>query len=112
MQTSQHKPTAESNRHRLTQRERVLELLQSRCGEWVGLPEILDLNIAQYGVRILELRRAGFCIENRQEGEHSRFRLLSGKSSATNDLSDPASTPKQPQSAQGELFTPGHRDLG
>jgi hypothetical protein len=91
---------------RLNQRERLLELLRSHNGAWVPLPEILDLHIAQYAARIFELRRAGYQIENRQEGEHSWFRLLG----FTAPVSAPASKPMQ--SAQGELFTPAHRDLG
>src|SRR4029077_3925120 len=104
--TSDHTNPAESNRRRPSQRERLLELLQSHGGAWVPLPEILDLQVAQYGARIFELRRAGYQIENRQEGEHTYFRLLG--------FTAPVSAPKHPQSVQGELFdlTPPHRDLG
>jgi hypothetical protein len=89
---------------RLNQRKRILELLRSHDGAWVPLPEILDLQVAQYGARILELRRAGYQIENRQEGEHSWFRLIG--------FTAPAPAPNQPQSAQGELFAAQHKDLG
>lgn len=47
-----------------TQAERILELLRSRSPEWIGLPELLDLRMACWKVRILELRRAGHRIEN------------------------------------------------
>jgi len=60
-----------------TQRHRLLTLLLSRSE--VPLPEILDLGIAQYGTRILELRRLGFRITNRRERRgrktYSYFRL-------------------------------------
>lgn len=59
----------------------ILRLLKSRAGEWVPLPEILELGCAQYNTRIKELRDEwGFPIENRTEtvnGErHSWFRLV------------------------------------
>jgi hypothetical protein len=59
-----------------TQKQRMLEKLQANYGHWVPLPEILGLGIAQYSARIFELRRAGYEIENRQEGDHSWFRLV------------------------------------
>lgn len=46
---------------RRTQADRVLALLRSK--EWVTLPEILDLRIANYRARISELRRRGYWIE-------------------------------------------------
>jgi hypothetical protein len=49
-----------------TQRDRILRLLTSRVDQWVPLPEILDLQIGQYNARILELRRAGYNIENKK----------------------------------------------
>ncbi len=52
---------------RQTQRSRIMELLRSRQGQWVSLPEILDLHIGQYNARILELRRSGIEIENKTE---------------------------------------------
>ena len=65
-----------------TQRDRILNLLQSRPGQWIPLPEILDLGIAQYSARVFELRREGHNIENRTEraGESRRswFRLVLG----------------------------------
>ena len=69
-----------------TQRDRILGLLIDAHGAWVPLPEILALGIAQYGARILELRRSGHSIENRHEtidgARHSWFRLASGPSQA------------------------------
>ena len=64
-----------------TQRDRILTLLRSRSGQWIPLPEILDLHIGQYGARILEARRAGIAIENRIERDdsgvvHSWYRLI------------------------------------
>jgi hypothetical protein len=59
---------------------RILHLLESRCGEWVPLPEILALGCAQYNARLHSLRRAGYVIENKTETignqRHSWFRLL------------------------------------
>ena len=49
------------------QSDRILGLLKEHAGQWVGLPEILDLHIGQYNARIFDLRRAGFQIENKIE---------------------------------------------
>ena len=49
----------------MTQGERLMALFESRPGEWIPLPEILALGIAQYNARIYELRREGKVIENR-----------------------------------------------
>ena len=67
-----------------TQRERLLHLLEESSGEWVPLPRILTLGIAQYSARIHELRRElkpkGWRIENRRRHNggavHSWFRLV------------------------------------
>jgi hypothetical protein len=65
---------------RATQRERVLHLLAEYDGEWVPLPAILHLGIAQYNARLFELRRKGYVIENRTETvdgvKHSWYRLV------------------------------------
>ena len=64
-----------------TQRDRILGLLIEARGEWVPLPTILGLGVAQYNARIFELRRLGFNVENRSEADpetgarHSWFRL-------------------------------------
>lgn len=63
------------NSKRLSQAERILKLLQERRGDWIPLPEILALGIAQYGARIHELRRDCYKIENRTD--HSDGRILS-----------------------------------
>lgn len=59
---------------------RILQLLEEARGSWVPLPRILDLKISQYSARILELRRKGHVIENRNlwiDGQRrSWFRLL------------------------------------
>jgi hypothetical protein len=69
-----------------TQRDRVLRLLEENGGQWVPLPRVLELGIAQYGARILELRRTGHRIENRVEHcngvVHSWFRLVPSKGQA------------------------------
>lgn len=67
---------------KITQQQRILNLLKSRPNEWVPLPQILDLHIAQYGTRIKELRASGHDIKNKTEwiaGEkHSWFRIVIG----------------------------------
>jgi hypothetical protein len=64
------------------QREQILRLLIDRRGEWVPLPDILRLGIAQYNARILELRALSFNIENDTfwcDGKKlSRYRLIPG----------------------------------
>jgi len=55
----------------MKQSDRILELLKLREGEWVPLPDILKLGIAQYNARIKELRAdlatQGYKIRNRWE---------------------------------------------
>ena len=64
-----------------TQRERLLELFLSAHGAEVGLPQILSLQISQFGARLKELRALGFNIQNRQEHHggqtYSFYRLVS-----------------------------------
>jgi len=48
-------------------RERLLRLLERFQGEWVDLPTILNLRVAQYNARIKQLRDEGYVIENRVE---------------------------------------------
>jgi len=66
-----------------TQRERLKFLFQSRPFQWIPLPDILHLGLAQYGTRILELRRTGMVIENKIEVvngvRHSWFRNVPEK---------------------------------
>ena len=63
---------------RNSQATRVLNLLLSK--EWVTLPEIMDLRIANYRARISELRRKNYNIVNRTERTpdgtlHSFYRI-------------------------------------
>jgi hypothetical protein len=62
---------------RSTQRGKIFELLRSRGGQWVSLPEIL-----QFGARIYELRRNGCTILNKTEHRDGKvlswYRLESG----------------------------------
>src|SRR5580700_4925255 len=60
---------------RSTQRSAIFELLRSRVGQWVSLPEILGLGFAQFGARILELRRDVYTIVNKTE--HREGKVLS-----------------------------------
>ena len=67
---------------RPTQCDRLLALLEAHRGDWVPLPTVLALGIAQYNARVWELRRAGYAITNRKEmaedgSVHSWFRLES-----------------------------------
>lgn len=63
-----------------TQQNKLLSLLQHYHREWVPLPAILQLGIAQYNARIKELRAQGYVIENKTlwlNGiRHSWFRLF------------------------------------
>ena len=55
-------------KHRQTQRQRLRDLFEQREGEWIPLPEILSMSIAQFGARLKELRDIeGMHIENRME---------------------------------------------
>jgi len=59
--------------NRLTQKMRLLELLKERGEAGVYVYEIMTprpvgLGIAQYGARILELRRQGYIIMNTEPG--------------------------------------------
>ncbi len=61
---------------------RVLKLLESRCGEWVSRFELMGLGIQEYRVRIHELRKLGYVIENRRsyagKVRDSCYRLVGG----------------------------------
>lgn len=54
-----------------TQREKLRALMFSREGQWVPLPDVQALGIAQHGARFKELRNElepqGYKIENRME---------------------------------------------
>ncbi len=60
---------------------KLMNLFRARPNQWIPLPEILSLGIAQYNARILELRIEGEKIENRIErvdGQtHSWFKWTS-----------------------------------
>jgi len=62
------------------QQRKIADFLLERQNQWVPLPEILSLGIAQYGARILEDRRKGLVIENRTawvgSKRHSWFRIV------------------------------------
>lgn len=66
------------------QQQSIFDLLSSRAGQWVSLPDILNLRISQYSARIHELRKlgnkSGWRIENKTERKggqtHSWFRLV------------------------------------
>jgi len=65
---------------RKTQRSRILALLIAARGEWVGLPDILEVRISQFGARLYELRHhLRLNIENRTESvdgvRYSWYRL-------------------------------------
>lgn len=74
----------------ITQRQRLKNLFESRPNEWIPLPDILRMNIAQYGARIKELRDEGMNIENTSrfvEGaRHSWFRYVVFKESVQGQL--------------------------
>ncbi|MGH9492916.1 MAG: hypothetical protein ACRD2K_05395 [Terriglobales bacterium] len=62
------------------QQVKIYTVLALRAGQWVPLPELLSIGVAQYNARILELRRQGLTIENKTavvNGQrHSWFRLI------------------------------------
>ena len=68
----------EATPRRKSQADRVLNLLRSK--EWVRLPEILDLRVANYTARLSDLRKQGYtieCVKENVRGElHTRYRLL------------------------------------
>lgn len=64
---------------RNSQCERVLALLKSK--EWVTLPELLDLRVANYRGRISDLRLEGFRIDCEKQRMadgilHTKYRLV------------------------------------
>ncbi len=50
-----------------TQRDRLAELFTNHPNQWIPLPWILNMGIAQYNARIWELRRQGLKISNKWE---------------------------------------------
>ncbi len=67
-----------------TQEQKILDLLEKANWEWVALPKIIKLWIAQYNARIWSLRRKWYNIENKIEivrvrnenKKHTFFRLI------------------------------------
>jgi hypothetical protein len=49
----------------MIQKDKLKNLFKTNPNKWISLPEILSMGIAQYGARILELRREGMNIENK-----------------------------------------------
>lgn len=47
-----------------TQRDRLLNLLKGRRGDWIPLADVIEAGGAQYGARIFELRGLGYRITN------------------------------------------------
>ena len=105
--------------HKL-QREKIFALLIEARGQWVPLTAILDLRISQYNARIHELRKLGFCIENKTEmieGKRcSWFRLLTGPQTSQpkrpNETAPAPSLQRSNESSDGLLFPIAmeHRD--
>jgi Helix-turn-helix domain len=65
---------------RTTQCDRILSLLHAHAGQWVTIPMMMELHIADYRRRIFELRQEGWLIETMPqtyEGtvRHSGYRL-------------------------------------
>jgi hypothetical protein len=94
---------------RQTQRDRILRLLIEANGSWVPLPHILALGCAQYGARILELRRLHFNIENRIERvdglRRSWFRLLNSPAlSASQSVKEKTTPANSTASISGDWF--------
>ncbi len=64
---------------------RLKDLFLSRPNQEIGLPEILTLNIAQYGRAVHDLRREGMNIINHKEWDileqqwHSWFKYIPSK---------------------------------
>lgn len=75
---------------KITQQQRILNLLLYYRNEWVSLPRILDLRISQYGRVMGELRGQGRIIQNKTKmvdgQKHSWFRLLTKEYQKRNPL--------------------------
>ena len=50
-----------------TQYKRLEKVFRDSPNEWIPLPRILLMGLAQYGARILELRKSGMDIKNKVE---------------------------------------------
>ena len=80
---------------RKTQGDTLLRVL--KLNQWVPLPTILALGIAQFGARILELRRSGYNIRNKTE--HRDGKVLSWYRLE----SEPTQQEKEPEQSGDEL---------
>ena len=71
----------------MTQKQELALLFNRRPNEWIPLPDILSLGIAQYNSRIKDLRQDGFTIVNRVEWvdnqKHSWFMYIPPKEEVT-----------------------------
>lgn len=71
----------------MTQRDKIRQLFLNNPNKSIPLYRILELNIAQYGARILELRREGMYIENNGKWvngqHHTNFTYIPEKSLKT-----------------------------
>jgi hypothetical protein len=95
---------------RLTQCDRILELLKGR--DKVPLPELLALRISQYGARIRELRRRGYQIESGSDWQggkrYTSFRLLA----STEVIPHLSPSAEKPSELLFPDAPPRHLDLG
>jgi hypothetical protein len=96
-----------------TQRDRILGLLVSARGQWVGLPEIME-QAAQYNARLHELRKLGFMIENRIRDaggtRHSWFRLVPSAQGAVRPEARSSTPGAAARAIQQPLFADRHVD--
>jgi len=104
----QFEATARNRAHRQSQRERLLDLLLSRKGKRVKLPEIQRLGIAQHSPRFNELRRRGYIIHNKMEtapdgSKHSWYILLA-EPGETLQRAELASALAPPTDQEPQLF--------
>lgn len=68
------------------QAARLRDFFLERPDQWIPLPAIMELHIAQYNARIWDLRGVGMVLENRTEvvngARHSFFRYIRGNDGA------------------------------
>jgi hypothetical protein len=61
--------------HRTSQRDRIFCLLLANKGEWVTIPQLLELRIVDYRRRIHEIRKLGWNVETMPETWKDGYRL-------------------------------------
>lgn len=93
-----------------TQRGKILALLLAARGGWVPAYEIARFGL-QFSARLLELRRAGFDIQNKTarvgKQVHSWYRLQLGSPAPAPELVPASPNPSPPSEAkQTSMFTP------